>query len=303
MSVANGPENWWMGQKEGTPQSNEEEEVVDFQMIMDQGNKRKRKEKDTSDDESNPTTEFGTKENGKRNFIDKSGAGRKTMLLDQSLFTLDGSVKFNSAAAPRPEFSCSPIAMQSSQPELPDSQQTATASQLERILLPSARKNSLELLPPKKQRSSITIQSADQSSKRNLSPKRVSFQQQPRVMLLNPSWTLKNEHTRCLRKCVNDGFISMLKMPAVGDAFDNLDQFDSGFDFDTADGREAFMAMLSSSRSDNRPPAPLSFYAISTEKDESFCFGEETIIVPRSVSASILTKCQLLGIETITFIT
>lgn len=121
---------------------------------------------------------------------------------------------------------------------------------------------------------------------------RVSFQQQPRVMLLNPSWTLSNAHTRCLRKCSNDGSISMLKLHS-DDASDNDDQFDSGLDFDSDEGRELFLATLSSDRTSNCPPAPMSFYAISTEKDLSFTFGNEAITIPRSFPYYLAVTCGL----------
>lgn len=289
-------------------------------MIMDQdNNKRKREERGSSDDDdSSATKEYDIEES-----IKGKVGGRKTgQSLDQSIFPSDGSMPFNlkSAAAP-PNFSCSPIAMQSSQPELYDGnengRQTATASQLDRVLMPSAQKSDMKSPPPaicekvqlevasskqssarSKQQTFISRepsshQSSLGSNKKKLSPKqkpRVSFQPQPRVILLNPSWTLSNEHTRCLRKCANDSFISMLKMP--NDSFDNVDEFDSGFDFDTEEGRESFLAMLSSNRIDNCPPAPLSFYAISTEKDKEFTFGE-AIIVPRSFPYYLAVACGL----------
>ncbi|KAL7534352.1 hypothetical protein ACHAXR_005812 [Thalassiosira sp. AJA248-18] len=325
--LATGPNNWWTGrnedrgQNQGAVQFEDEEEVVDFQMVMDQENKRKREESSSSsssdedEDASDATKEFVIS-----NAARDPSEGSKTLSIDQSLFDSGQSAKFNQKCAAPPEFSCSPIAMQSSQPDHDDDdRQTATASQLDRVLMRSAQKTDntkssptpaanssakvqLEVIQSKqsassckKQRTSSTTSrpTVQSSLAKGPSPRRsrVSFQQQPRVMLLNPSWTLSNAHTRCLRKCANDGFISMLKMRS-SDAFDDEDQFDSGFDFDTKEGRESFLAMLSSNRTDNCPPAPLSFYAISTEKDPNFSFGE-AIIVPRSFHYYLAVACGL----------
>jgi len=284
-------------------------------MIMDRDSKRKR-EHITSDDNSSAARDYNIGDNRRGNNASGQG-GRKTLSLDQSLFPSDASAKLTSKSAAPPEFSCSPIAIQSSQPEPDydddDIQQTTTASQLDTFCLASARKSSskpppptsgkvqLEMAPSKPgsscetRRTSISRPPSNQwSSRKNLSPRnksRVSFQQQPRVMLLNPSWMLSNKHTRCLRRCANDGFISMLKL-RTNDAFDDVDEFDPGFDFDTNEGRDSFLAMLSSNRTDSRPPAPLSFYAISTEKDENFSFGE-AIIVPRSFPYYLAVACGL----------
>eukprot|EP00585_Thalassiosira_rotula_P011384 CAMPEP_0196135148 /NCGR_PEP_ID=MMETSP0910-20130528/3889_1 /TAXON_ID=49265 /ORGANISM="Thalassiosira rotula, Strain GSO102" /LENGTH=833 /DNA_ID=CAMNT_0041395247 /DNA_START=325 /DNA_END=2826 /DNA_ORIENTATION=- len=150
----------------------------------------------------------------------------------------------------------------------------------------------------KKQRTPISTSSDPSPGKKASTDRkprratRVSFQQQPRVMLLNPSWTLSNAHSRCLRKCANDGSISMLKLHS-DDASDNEDQFDSGLDFDSDEGRQLFLATLSSDRTSNCPPAPMSFYAISTEKDLSFTFGNEAITIPRSFPYYLAVACGL----------
>jgi len=328
--IATGPANWWVGRKDegqkSSVQFEDEEEVVDFQMIMDQDSNNRKREGSASeeeDDASSTTKEYNIGEDITRENNAAGGqSGRETMSLDQSLFPLDESAKFNEKYAAPPEFSCSPIAMQSSQPEPNDSpmpsiyedngRRTATVIQLDRVLMPTAQKSDtksaigqLEEAPSKpsssrkKQRSSISTPSDPLSLGKKSPPEqrnprratRVSFQQQPRVMLLNPSWTLSSAHTRCLRKCTNDGFVSMLKMRS-NDAFDNDDEYDSGFDFDTKEGRELFLASLSSNRTVQQPPAPMSFYAISTEKDESFSF-DEAITVPRSFPYYLAVACGL----------
>ena len=296
--LANGPENWWVGQSKGEGENEgkvtfeeeeEEDEEVDFQKRMDQKyeNKRKREEYSSDDDDDEEDDDKKDphhidKKSGLPEFscspidmqssqLDGGGDdGRKTMSIDQSLFSeVDGR---KTSATVDPKFSCgSTIAMQSSQPE---TQQTATASQLDRVLAPSAQKNDMKSPPPVISEkvgvsSSKPMSILTPPDRKTLSPKRratrVSFQQQPRVMLLDPSWKLSNEHTRNLRTCGD--FLSMLKMPS--DDFES-DEFDSGFDFDTEEGRESFLAMLSSNKTDNLPPAPLSFYAVSTEKLQDY---------------------------------
>eukprot|EP00584_Thalassiosira_punctigera_P024426 CAMPEP_0172575762 /NCGR_PEP_ID=MMETSP1067-20121228/137373_1 /TAXON_ID=265564 ORGANISM="Thalassiosira punctigera, Strain Tpunct2005C2" /NCGR_SAMPLE_ID=MMETSP1067 /ASSEMBLY_ACC=CAM_ASM_000444 /LENGTH=630 /DNA_ID=CAMNT_0013368413 /DNA_START=450 /DNA_END=2342 /DNA_ORIENTATION=+ len=331
--IATGPANWWVGeqeegQKSSAFQFDAEDEVVDFQMIMDQESNEMKLEESASegeDDASSTTKEYIIDDRAKENNAMwgwGQRSGRKTMSLDQSLFPSDEAAKFNQNCAAPPNFSCSPIAVQSSQPEpncspMPtigenDGEQAATASGLRGALTgiaPESEPNSANIQPEeapnaqrssrKKQRTLISTPSdisslgkkppSEQKSRRGA---RVSFQQQPRVMLLNPSWTLSNAHTRCLRKCANDGFISMLKMHS-NDAIENEDQFDSGFEFDTKEGRELFLTTLSSDRTGNCPPAPLSFFAVSTEKDTGFSFGEEAIIIPRSFPYYLAVACGL----------
>ena len=338
--AANAPDNWWKnndkggGQKQQQQQPEEEEEVVDFQMMMDQNNHKRKHEESScsqdegaSEDDSDATKELDLsnqlREDASVELVheDAQGGGERKSAIsfDQSLFSMDGtrSANFNQKSAAPPEFSCSPIAMQSSQPAFSgddDGRHTATASQLDRVLMSSVKKNDdveanvqlrqkaqskRESVSNKKQHTAVVTSAKKppipSALAKGPSPKRstrVSFQQQPRVMLLNPSWTLTNAHTRCLRKCVNDGFIAMLKSTTDSDNFESEDQFDSGFDFDTEEGREYFLAMLSSNRTDNCPPAPLSFYAISTEKDNDFSFGD-AIIVPRSFQYYLAVACGL----------
>ena len=316
-TAESGPDNWWVRKKDGGEKDegetgavqSEEEEVVDFTMLGDkESNKRKREETSSDDDDASSNGEDDN--NAGR---DESG-GRKTMSIDQSLFS-SSDANLDVKGGTLPQFSCSPVAMKSSQAASIDSiddedgRQTASASQLDRVLMPSSAKGNTKSPSPstvpvedaasKKQSASCKKQHTSTSTqpiKSSLSPQpkprrtnRVSFQQQPRVMLLNPSWTLSNEHTRCLRKCVNDGFVSILKMHPDDD---NEDEFDSGFDFDTEEGRESFLATLSSNKTDNCPPAPLSFYAISTENDPTFSF-DGAIIVPRSFPYYLSVACGL----------
>ena len=302
-----------MGKNSFSKDDEDEDESIDFQKMAaekedDTNNKRKREESSSDDDEDDDKTED----------IPQKDNGRKTMSIDQSLFSIDERKK---SAEETPKFSCgSTIQMQASQcPSIggdeseDDERQTATASQLDRVLMASSGKKSdmkspppsekvpqLEVLPgsnrkKKKQHTSIlTPPDKSMLGKKKQSPKRlrttrVSFQQQPRVLLLDPSWKLCNAHTRTLRKC-NDDFLTILKMPTE-DAFDTTDEFDSGFDFDTKEGRDAFMAKLSSDRTANLPPAPLSFYAVSTEKDEELApFGS---VVPRSFPYYLSVACGL----------
>ena len=170
--LANGPENWWVGQSKGEGENEgkvtfeeeeEEDEEVDFQKRMDQkyDNKRKREEYSSDDDDDEEDDDKKDphhidKKSGLPEFscspidmqssqLDGGGDdGRKTMSIDQSLFSeVDGR---KTSATGAPKFSCgSTIAMQSSQPE---TQQTATASQLDRVLAPSAQKNDMKSLPP-----------------------------------------------------------------------------------------------------------------------------------------------------------
>ncbi|KAL9180177.1 hypothetical protein ACHAXT_008147 [Thalassiosira profunda] len=312
--LESGPDNWWKGGKTGAAQP-EEEEVVDFQAMMEKVKGKPSSSLD-SGDESSATEELAVGKENNGNDAAKGQGGRKTMSIDASLFSSDGSAKVaGGKGATPPEFSCSPISMKASQrgpgsmasTDEETERQTATASQLDRLPLPSAEKEGeepaggaqLEVIPAnkpsayKRQRtSSISEPSHPSSLAKGPSPKRnrVSFQQQPRVMLLTPSWTLSNGHSRCLRKCMNDGFIEMMRMSSSDG--NNEDEFDSGFDFETNEGRESFLATLSSYRSVNCPPAPLSFYAVSTEKDESFTFGD-AIIVPRSFQYYLAVACGL----------
>ena len=275
----------------------EGEEEVDFQKIMNLGsdtnNKRKRIESFSStevDEEEDDPKEK------KRDYN-----GRKTLSIDQSLFSTNNA-RQEREDLKTPNFSScgSTIAMQFSQYDDPQTETTATCSQLDRVLMPTVEKGEksppvqqLEVSTSSKKPMSILTPPPDKSSLK-MSPKprrttRVSFQQQPRVMLLDPSWKLSNEHTRGIRKCQGD-FLSILKMPS-NDMFDELDEFDSGFDFDSDEGRESFMAVLSSNRTDNLPPAPLSFYAVSTEKDaELEGYG---CVVPRCFPYYLAIACGL----------
>jgi len=302
-----------MGKNSVSKDDEDEDESIDFQKMAaekDDGtnSKRKREESSSDDDDDDDKTED----------IPQKDNGRKTMSIDQSLFSIDERKK---SAEETPKFSCgSTIQMQASQcPSIggdeseDDERQTATASQLDRVLMassgmksdmksppPSEKVPQLEVLPgssrkKKKQHTSIlTPPDKSMLGKKKQSPKRlrttrVSFQQQPHVMLLDPSWKLSNAHTRTLRKC-NDDFLTILKIPNE-DAFDTTDEFDSGFDFDTKEGRDAFMAKLSSDRTANLPPAPLSFYAVTTEKDEELApFGS---VVPRSFPYYLSVACGL----------
>ena len=118
-----------------------------FQMAAekedDTNNKRKREESSSDDDEDDDKTED----------IPQKDNGRKTMSIDQSLFSIDERKK---SAEETPKFSCgSTIQMQASQcPSIggdeseDDERQTATASQLDRVLMASSGKKSDMKSPP-----------------------------------------------------------------------------------------------------------------------------------------------------------
>ena len=132
----------------------------------------------------------------------------------------------------------------------------------------------------------LTIQSTNQKSRR---ASRVSFQPQPKVLLLYPSWTLKPADARSLRKCISDDLLSILKMPH--DAMDNNEcELDMDFDFDTEVGRESFLMLLSSHRGGDSSPAPLSSYAVSTEQEYATCDG---IVIPISFRYYLAVACGL----------
>lgn len=272
-------------------------------MIMDrENNKEENREGDSDVDYEITDVPNSAKES-------KAEKGRKTMSIDQSLFLPGEALKSNPTP---PEFSCSPIAVQSSQAETYASQDqqpapTTTSHELDCNAKSSDRKSTLKSSPAsdhtslnvKEKQTSTSRLSEDGLCTTTKTPgptprrtARVSFQQQPRVILLNPSSTLSNEHTRCLRKCVSDGFISILNMQNFSDASDYMDEFDSGFDFDTEVGRQSFLALLSSNRNDDCPPASSSFYAISTERDLNFSVGE-AIIVPRTFPYYLAVACGL----------
>lgn len=249
------PENWWVDKEDRSHENNADHEsnvdvgdVIDFQMIMDVENDKKSSCKEEEEavfdkflhDASNAT---------KRS--EKKGKERTTLSIDQSLFPLSESMNvFNSTL---PEFSCSPIDLQSLQADTTtctskDQQTTPMCQQFDCNVMPSDLKGSMNSPPAinpspsiaKKDQTSYSSRQSSgltQESKMKASPgpitlhctSRVSFQTQPRVILLNPSSTLSNEHTCCLRKCVNDGFISILKTQQQQPlcASDYVDEFES----------------------------------------------------------------------------
>lgn len=309
------PTNWWLGRNDDKEQASsihskgEQTEEVDFQTIMDQAsNKRKADERDPEEtDDCDASSDH--EENNAATKV------RKTLSLDQSLFSDSRSFNQNMFSGSRHSRigSLSPIAMLSSQPEQDSpmpyiGEESAVAGHTNAVLMPCAqtcatRKTSpgfSKASPQREQRASPSTTPLNQLSAGKKTPQpsehqkpRVSFQQQPRVMLLNPSWTLSNQDTRCLRTCINDGLFSILKIDSKHDLYDTEDQFDSIFEFETEEARQSFLALLSSSRKIHAPPAPLSFYAISTERDLSFSFAGEVITVPRSFPYYLAVACGL----------
>lgn len=310
------PENWWEDKEDQDHENIADHDsngdggdVIDFQMIMDEENDKKRSRKGEGRfdnfllDASNATK--GS---------DKVGKGRNTLTIDQSLFPPSESMKVLNSTLP--EFSCSPIALQSSQADTTftskDQQTTPMCHQFDCNAMLSDLKGNMKSPPainpsPSIDKKDQTSYSSRQSggltqeikTKATLGStphrtSRVSFQTQPKVFLLNQSSTLSNEHTRCLRKCVNDGFISILttKQQRPLGVSDYVDEFESGFDFDTAYGRQSFLDLMSSNRNDNSPPVSSSFYAIGTARDMNFSVGE-AIIVPRTFPYYLSVACGL----------
>jgi len=323
------PTNWWLGRNDDKEQDSsihskgEQTEEVDFQVIMDQvGSKRKADGRypEETDDCGRSLNRGGrlSSDNASSDQEENNSATkvRKTLSLDQSLFSDSRSFNQNmfSGSTHSRIGSLSPIAMLSSQPE-PNSpmpsigEGSAVAGHTNAVLMPCAqtcatRKTSpgfSKASPQREQRASPSTTPLNQLSAGKKTPQppgrhqkpRVSFQQQPIVMLLNPSWTLSNQDTRCLRTCINDGLFSILKIDSNHDLYDTEDQFDSRFEFETEEARSSFLALLSSSRKIHAPPAPLSFYAISTERDLSFSFAGEVITVPRSFPYYLAVACGL----------
>jgi hypothetical protein len=129
----------------------------------------------------------------------------------------------------------------------------------------------------------------------------VSFRRHPRAFLLDPSWKLSVEHSRRLRRCVDDGLVSVFGIrhdddddddDEFGDVATNGSFDRSGFDFDDEGVGESFLSMLSSNRTDNVPPAPASFYAIGVERDPNFTV-DGSVIVPRSFPYYLAVACGL----------
>lgn len=314
----------------------DEEEIVDFAAMQHNDN-------DSSDDESSTTKAYEPQ--GEKNVLNK----RNEMSIEQSLFPSDQSAEADISNLPR--FSgVSTIAWKHSQmteeeskksPESstsPDGPQTATASQLDRVLMldsdqkdatKAAASSGVEIkrsvkenesdqsekkqaskqvgkntTPEQSENKQIPKQSAkkrkqsmaatkEDIDERKPAPKsrrtqRVSFQELPKVMLLKPSLSLKNTESRSLRKCIKDDMISMLKMQR--DDIIEDDNLDTGFDFDTEDGRGQFLSLLSCSKNGHSTAVSLSCFALSTEKEYAF---DEGVVVPRSFQFYLAVACGL----------
>lgn len=304
----------------------EEDEVVDFAAMQHDDN--------DSDDESSTTKPYVPSDDHKK---------MNEMSIEQSLFPSDQSVEARSVEADSslPRFSgVSTIAWQHSQmteesrksPESStpldvDGPQTATASQLDRVLMldsnqqdstKAAASSGVEIKRSEKEKTPKQSEerfTQDQSQKkqtpkeskgkrkqsktstdndeRKSAPKsrrtqRVSFQEMPKVMLLRSSLALKNTESRSIRKCIKDDMISMLKMQRDNVVED--DNLDTGFDFDTEDGRGQFFSLLSSSKKCHSIPVPSSCFALSTEKEYAF---DEGVVVPRSFQFYLAVACGL----------
>jgi hypothetical protein len=337
-SVRAAPDKWWEeGDDDDTAaaedendgnnknqEDEEEEEIVDFAAMQQNDN--------NSDDESSTTKAYEAEDEKKK------CNERNEMSIDQSLFPSDQSADAKADGdSSLPRFSgVSTIAWQHSQmteeskkskestsPLDTDGPQTATASQLDRVLMldSSDQKDSTNAAATSS--SGVEVKSTERKhgpkqSEKKQSPKqsekkrkhsntpakedidekkpppksrrtlRVSFQPLPKVMLLKPSLALKNTESRSIRKCIKDDMISMLKMPR-DDVMED-DDLDTGFDFDTEDGREHFLSLLSSQKDDDSTAVPLSHYALSTEKEYAF---EEGVVVPRSFQFYLAVACGL----------
>eukprot|EP00984_Skeletonema_dohrnii_P012955 scaffold5311_cov124-Skeletonema_dohrnii-CCMP3373.AAC.7 len=344
------PDRWWetgdnknaaagnMNNNDGNNHS-EEEEIVDFAAMQQNDN-------DSSDDESSTTKAYEPRD--EKNEHNKM----HVMSIEQSLFPSDQSADANKADnSSLPRFSeVSSIAWQHSQmteeskksPETSrtlddDGPQTATASQLDRVLMLDSdqqdptkaaassgveiKRSEKELDKKQKPTRSGKKKALDQSEKKQMpkqtekkrkhsktptkkdiderkpAPKsrrtqRVSFQRRPKVMLLKPSLALKNTESRSIRKCIKDDMISMLKMQR--DDIMEDDNLDTGFDFDTEDGRGQFLSLLSSSKNDHSTAVPSSCFALSTEKEYAI---DEGVVVPRSFQFYLAIACGLPIVE------
>ena len=335
------PDRWWEagGNANATAAENEdnnddsktnseeeEEEVVDFAAMQNHDN-------DSSDDESSTTKPYvPSNDNNDHKKMNE-------MSIEQSLFPSDQSAEVDSSL---PRFSgVSTIAWQHSQmteeskksPESSstpldvDGPQTATASQLDRVLMLDSNQQdptkaaassgveikssdkektpeqSVEKCAPDQLQKKQTLKEPQRKRKHSKTPtaederkpapksrrtQRVSFQELPKVMLLKSSLALKNTESRSIRKCIKDDMISMLKMQRDNVVED--DNLDTGFDFDTEDGRGQFFSLLSSSRNGHSIPVPSSCFALSTEKEYGF---DEGVVVPRSFQFYLAVACGL----------
>ena len=205
--IESAPENWWVdrndeGYENNADQNsdNEENDVVDFQMIMDKENSKKRNHDDRQVEGDFDNYDTNVPNTAKE--LVKVDMGRKTLSVDQSLFPSDARMELNPTL---PEFSCSPIALQCSQAEASticadDYQHPSPLCQHDQK---SKTNSSLASKQPsdKAKQISMPLESTLKTSRSPTSRRasRVSFQQQPKVILLSPSLTLSNEHTRCLR--------------------------------------------------------------------------------------------------------
>ena len=337
-NVRMAPDRWWETGDNTAPGNEnnddsktdgveEEDEVVDFAAMQHDSDGN-----GNSDDESSTTKAYvpSTDDHKKMN----------EMSIEQSLFPSDQSAEADSSSLPR--FSgVSTIAWQHSQmteesrksPELStpldvDGPQTATASQLDRVLMldsnqqdpttKAAASSGVEIKSSDKEKTPKQSEEKfipDQSQKKQASKKsqgkrkhsktssdnderkpapksrrtqRVSFQELPKVMLLRSSLALKNTESRSIRKCIKDDMISMLKMQRDNVVED--DNLDTGFDFDTEDGRGQFLSLLSSSKKGHSIPVPSLCFALSTEKEYAF---DEGVVVPRSFQFYLAVACGL----------
>lgn len=324
-NVRAAPANWWgEGDNHDVDEDNvdgnnaEEEEIVDFAAMMDQSDECQQivnSYHSDDDDESSATEpyELGRETSGENKRMNK-------ISIEQSLFLSDQTSDANKAEKESilPRFSgVSTIAWQHSQAtETPDSikktsgsiknntascndePQTATASQLDRMLILSdqrvetmrsgSKHTPNQSKKKRKNSNNPSNEDIEKTKPKTRRTHRVSFQPQPKIMLLAPSSALKNTDSRSIRKCIKDDMISILKMPR-DDVIDD-DNLDTGFDFDKKLDRELFLTLLSSQRDDHSTPVPSSHYALSTEKEYAF---EDGVVVPRSFQFYLAVACGL----------
>lgn len=278
--------------------------------------KRKRSEDEEDGDASSTTESIDIAEATAQAKVahDNTPIAKQNTTIDQPLFDTVEKAKLDQSCALPSNFSqeYSPITIKGSQlsdgtlelnVSMPtsDGQKTATASQIEGVMqslesesqkkkstFASSENNKTATPPkPKKFKSSMKTppsnSGATSSEQKACHASRVSFQPQPRVMLLSPSWFLKPADERTLRKCISEGMIEMIEHPDGHD--DSMDDLDMNFDFDTAEGRGAFLDVLSHSA------ARSSFYAISTDKD--YAVPGAGIVVPRSFQYYLAVACGM----------
>ncbi|KAL3793182.1 hypothetical protein ACHAW5_001410, partial [Stephanodiscus triporus] len=317
--VATAPEDWWTRREDdegrndcsGASADGETLEVVDFRIAAngDDGD---------GDDEDNDNDEGGREgelSDGDHDDDDASvaanefrdgGLGREEAASSSSPpLSNERAVFVRENSDPLPEFSPSPIAVRDSQNlsepndyhDDHNEGRTETSGQLGRIVVPISRKIDAKYADGSSSPGGGSLPSSGGRPHRAAAA-RVSFRRHPKAFLLDPSWKLSVEHARRLRRCVDDGLVSVLGIRPHDDDDEFGDDatkgsFDrSGFDFDAEGVGESFLSMLSSNRTDNVPPAPASFYAIGVERDPNFTV-DGSVIVPRSFPYYLAVACGL----------